>query len=173
MKIGTSRSHPHFLWIIFKIHNNILGLWGHQYLGWLSIWIWPLLLASAEGQNLRLTMLPWSFAKSQTAWIYFKISSFYSLDKPKISASSAPVIWMKKIKYTILVCNVSRSWGQRSDIKVLLWKQTDVILSVCNKSIIKHQSFSIVIALRGGVPLSDSSSFLSFPVHRFFIERHI
>lgn len=81
VKIGTSRSHPHFLWIIFKIHNNILGLWGHQYLGWLSIWIWPLLLASAEGQNLRLTMLPWSFAKSQTAWIYFKISSFYSLDK--------------------------------------------------------------------------------------------
>lgn len=30
---------------LFKLHNNILGLGGREYLAWLSIWLWISLLA--------------------------------------------------------------------------------------------------------------------------------
>lgn len=40
VQISKTLCHSQFLKIVFKLHNNIRGLWGHEYLSWLSIWPW-------------------------------------------------------------------------------------------------------------------------------------
>lgn len=68
--------------------------------------------------------------RGESSMTYFLLFQYNTLwghnDAIKISAHSAPSIWVKIRKYTISLCKVSRSKVKWSDISVLLKIKTNI-----------------------------------------------
>lgn len=56
VQISKTLCHSQFLKIVFKLHNSIRGLWGHEYLSWLSIWPWSSFTVKVDPEETNETV---------------------------------------------------------------------------------------------------------------------
>lgn len=116
-KMNQSFTHS-FFWIVFKPYNNILDLKRHEHLSSLSIWPWKQFFSSViyhmreHRESCTTHFFNTTSITSQWRHEVCKVTQSMNISlnlKPKVSASSALIIWIKIINDTIVVCNVSRS----------------------------------------------------------------